>query len=224
LTQADALVFLLGSFLGLVLRLRGVCCLHASVIVVGGKGVALAGHQGAGKSTTAAALARRGFPVLADDIAALADQETTFLVQPGIPRLLLLPSAVGALWGAPDVLPWQSPNAEKRCLLPGRSEIRFWTEPAPLGAVYILRERDESLRSPRIESPSGAEGLVGLLTHAYLPQVLDPEMRVREFRLLTRVFRQVRVRSVQLPGDLDRLDELCNCLVQDMAHLVRDEG
>src|SRR5579862_2093768 len=56
LTLADAAVYLLGPVLGLLLRLRGVVCLHASAVSLGGRAVAFAGPAGAGKSTTAAAL------------------------------------------------------------------------------------------------------------------------------------------------------------------------
>ncbi len=44
--------YLLGPVLGLLLRLRGVVCLHASAVAVAGRGVAFMGSAGTGKSTT----------------------------------------------------------------------------------------------------------------------------------------------------------------------------
>ena len=53
----DALTYLLGPVLGIVLRLRGLVCFHASAVALGDRAIALAGFPGAGKSTTAAAFA-----------------------------------------------------------------------------------------------------------------------------------------------------------------------
>ena len=49
-----------GSVMGCALRLQGIPCLHSSVIAVDNRAIAIIGAKGAGKSTTAAALAQRG--------------------------------------------------------------------------------------------------------------------------------------------------------------------
>src|SRR5262249_39321801 len=90
-TLEDTCVYLLGPISGLMLRLRGIPCLHAATVAVGDSAFALVGGPGAGKSTMAAAFARRGVPILADDLSALVDQGRQFLVQPGPPRLFLWP-------------------------------------------------------------------------------------------------------------------------------------
>src|SRR5688572_18070372 len=64
--------FLLEFVLALVLRLRGIVCLHGAMVVMEGRAIVLGGHAGVGKSTLAAALGRRGHPVLTDDVAAVA--------------------------------------------------------------------------------------------------------------------------------------------------------
>jgi hypothetical protein len=71
LTLENALSYLLGPVFGLLLRLRGVTCLHASAVAFGDCCAVFVGAQGAGKSTTAAAFAKRGHAVLCDDIVAL---------------------------------------------------------------------------------------------------------------------------------------------------------
>ena len=63
-TIEDTATYLLGPTLGFVLRLRGVTCLHASVIAIDGRAIVLAGPSGFGKSSLAAAFATRGFPIL----------------------------------------------------------------------------------------------------------------------------------------------------------------
>src|SRR5262249_11300592 len=112
----DAVSYLLGPVFGLVLRLRGFFTLHASVVCIGDVAIAVAGSPGAGKSTTAAALAHHGCPVLSDDIAALRELDGDILVQPAYPQLNLWPSSVEALYGAKDRLPPIAPNWDKRYL------------------------------------------------------------------------------------------------------------
>src|SRR5271156_6758875 len=72
--------------------------------------------RGAGKSTTAAAFARRGFAILSDDVSALWDCRPPFLLQPAYPQLRLWPSSVRLLFGADDALPPLTPNWDKRGL------------------------------------------------------------------------------------------------------------
>ena len=62
---------LVNSVMGCALRLQGIPCLHASVIAVDNRAIAVIGAKGAGKSTTAAALAQRGQPILSEEIDAL---------------------------------------------------------------------------------------------------------------------------------------------------------
>jgi hypothetical protein len=78
----DAFTYLLGPVLGLLLRLRGITCLHASAVTLGDRVAAFAGSEGAGKSTTAAALAQRGHSVISDDIVALVERDGAFFVLP----------------------------------------------------------------------------------------------------------------------------------------------
>ena len=95
LTIDDVSIYLLGPILGFVLRLRGTLSLHASVVELDRKAIAILGPAGAGKSTLAAAFAMAGHRVLSDDITpVLFDERGRFMAQPGYPRLRLWPDAV----------------------------------------------------------------------------------------------------------------------------------
>src|SRR4029077_19399232 len=96
----DAATYLLGPVLGLLLRLRGATCLHASAVSIHGRAAAFVGSAGSGKSTTAAALARHGFPVVSDDIVALSESAGGFEVLPSYPYLSLWPEPVSTLYGS----------------------------------------------------------------------------------------------------------------------------
>src|SRR5262249_15832630 len=90
----NAISYLLGPVLGLLLRLRGVTCLHASAVAFGDRSVAFVGAAGAGKSTTAAAFAQLGYGVISDDIVALREGDGAFHALPACPHLSLWPESV----------------------------------------------------------------------------------------------------------------------------------
>ena len=71
-TSADIPIFILGSAFGILLHQRQQIVIHASAVRVGKKAVLFCGQSGAGKSTMAAALAQRGFPLVTEDVCAIA--------------------------------------------------------------------------------------------------------------------------------------------------------
>lgn len=220
LTLEDACTYLLGPILACVLRLRGITCLHASAVAMQGQAIALFGLAGAGKSTTAAAFALRGYPVLSDDVAALTEQGDRFLVQPGYPRINLWPDSVRALLGSETTLPRITPTWDKRYLALDQNGCRFQPRPFPLGAIYILDERDDSLRMPVIEEVTGGEALMALVANTYVNYLLDSDMRAREFGVLSQVLAKVPVRRVQIPVDPTKAFGLCESIAADVAQLI----
>jgi hypothetical protein len=204
-SDADAATYLLGPVLGLLLRLRGVLALHASVVAAHGRAAALAGPGGAGKSTAAAAFARAGHGVLADDVAALDESGGGFRAVPAHPQLRLWPESAAALYGHADALPRLAPGWEKRGLdLAGGG---FRAAPLPLAAVYLLAPR-EAGAVPRVEAVAPAAALVELATQTFAGALLDAPLRRREFEALSRLVRAVPVRRLvagEAPGALDAL-------------------
>ncbi|MGH9758144.1 MAG: HPr kinase/phosphorylase, partial [Candidatus Acidiferrales bacterium] len=180
----DAASYLLGPILGLVLRLRGTTCLHASAVEIHGCAVIFPGEEGAGKSTTAAALARRGHAVLSDDVVALAERDGAFFVLPAYPYLSLWEDSVKMLYGAEDALPAFSPNFDKRMLSLAAHNLRFEKQALPLGAVFLLGDRSADDRAPWIEALNPHENLVSLVVNSYATNLLESNMREREFVLL----------------------------------------
>lgn len=211
----DACTYLLGPVMGFVLRLRGVVCLHASAVAIGDRAIALVGLPGAGKSTTAAAFGCAGFPVLSDDVVALADKGAEFLVQPGYPRVNLWPDSVCRLFGSQDALPRITPTWDKHYLPLGQHGHHFASSPLPLGAIYILDGRGETLTSPIIEEVSGKEALITLVAHTYVNYLLDQNMRRTEFDVLSRVVSAIPVRRVRRPADASAIFNLCEAIVRD---------
>ena len=217
----DACTYLLGPVMGFVLRLRGTVCLHASAVDVDGRAIALVGLPGAGKSTTAAAFASAGSPVLSDDIVALADQGTQFLVQPGYPRVNLWPDSVRRLFGAEDALPRITPTWQKRYLPLGQNGQHFALSPLPLGAIYILDSRESSLTDPIIEGVPGKEAFMALVANTYVNYLLDQDMRRTEFDVLGRVVSEIPVRRVRPPAECSAIFNLCEAIEADAKRVMR---
>jgi len=218
LSLENATSYLLGPVLGLVLRLRGVICLHASAVAFGERSVAFVGAAGAGKSTTAAAFAREGYGVISDDVVALSEQADTFQVLPAYPHLCLWPDSVHMLYGSREALPRIIPDWEKRRLMLGSQETRFESRSLPLGAVYILGERRPDA-APLVEAVRPQAALLSLVADTYANKILDREMRAREFELLGRLVTTVPIRRIYPHTDAAKLKELCRVIRDDFALL-----
>jgi hypothetical protein len=215
LTIDDAATYLLGPVLGLLLRLRGVTCLHASAVSLGDCVVAFVGPEGAGKSTTAAALAQQGCAILSDDVVALTEIDGAFHVHPAYPYLCLWPESVETIYGSADALPQFSQSYEKRCLSLERNKLQFETRSLPLKAIYIFGERRSDL-APRLETISAQKSILALVANTFATNVLETEMRAKEFSTLGRLVPNVRIRKVFAHRDLGRLPELCRLIRGDV--------
>ena len=218
LTLEDTATYLLGPVLGLLLRLRGVTCLHASAVAFGENAVAFVGSEGAGKSTTAAALAQRGHAILSDDVVALAERNGSFFIHPAYPYLCLWPESVESLFGSAEALPPFSANYEKRCLSLGKQDLPFAQQALPLAAIYILGER-RSDPAPLVEELTPQRAFLALVANTFATNTLDRSMRAKEFDILARVVPSVPIRVLCAHHDASRLPELCDLLSKEVQIL-----
>lgn len=219
-TVEDTAVYLLGPVMGLVLRLRGKACLHASAVKIGDSAIALAGPSGSGKSTTAAAFARLGFPILSDDVAPVSHEGGRFMIDAGYPRLRLWPESVNSLYGSADALPLLTPSWDKHYLSLTEDGYRFQQDALPLGAVYLLGERTTAPEAPIIRPVRKRAAVIDLVANAYASYFLDKAMRAHEFRFLSRLADEVPVRVITPSSDFSRLPELCGAVAGDLAKYV----
>jgi len=221
MTLDDAATYLLGPVLGVVLRLRGFVTLHASAVSIGRSAIAFLGPEGAGKSTTAAALARRGYAVLSDDIVAVREVDENLLIQPAYPQLKLWPKSVEALYGKEENLPAFSANYDKRYLDLRNDGYSFQEEPLPLRAVYVLGARSDDAASPVIQSLPAHAGLLALIGNAYVTLSLDKQMRAREFDVLGRIAAGVPLRQLTPHSEAAYLSKLCEVILEDCQQVIR---
>ena len=217
LAQGDVFVYLVGPIMGFVLRRRGrTIPLHASSVSIEGQAFALFGAAGAGKSTTAATLALRGWPVLCEDVCALEERGERIHVLPGYPRICLWPDSVGFLFSARDALPLIVEGWEKRYLQLDGAHAYFSAESLPLAAMYLLAARSDDPGVPRIEQVSQRVAALHLVQNTYMNWLLDSGQRAAEFDGIAKLVSSVPCFKVTPSLDPARL--------QDMAELIQSHA
>jgi hypothetical protein len=221
--NADMFTYLLGSVMGCLLRVRKTTCLHAGVVAVGDKALAIIGAKGAGKSTTVAALAQQGLAVLSDDIAPLSEINGEFIVAPGYPRLRLWPNTVSAMSSlTSESLPKVLSSIEKRYLDltidDTAQQWQFCSKPVQLNAVYVLAGCN-STDKVSITPESQAAGMLNLVSNVYPEYSLHDSDSLRNFGVLGRLANCVSVRKVIRSDNLDTLFDLSSAILRDFKAL-----
>jgi SAM-dependent methyltransferase len=165
-------LFLLGSAWGALCYQHGLFPLHASMIRIGNGVVAFCGAPGAGKSTLAAWLASRGYPLVVDDLCRvdLSVSEPP-RVWPSTPRLKLWQEALSALGWSSEQLERDYFRADKFHLPWPEASLR---QPLPLRAVYLLEWGETSL--VRLTSTAALRRFIGSAT--YRGDLLEPMGRL----------------------------------------------
>lgn len=155
----DALVE--GGVLGALIHQRGELPLHASTLVSPDRqvAVAVAGDSGAGKSTTAYELSRKGWTMVTDDLTRITIEQGVPMVSPGRSKLRLLSDACDA-FGLDVAALTPAPN------WPGKYVVQLtrFTEPVALSAVVALKRTDGPFQ---IELVRGAAAVRTLAEQTY---------------------------------------------------------
>jgi hypothetical protein len=216
----DSMVYLLGPVFAFVLRLRGFTPLHASAVVIRGNAVAFVGTGGAGKSTIAGALAREGYPILGDDVAALEEISEEYWLRPAYPHVRLWPDSVSILFGAKETLPKLVPSSDwwDKCFLDlDQPRFRFQAESVPIKCICLLEPYSPDVRVARIDEIGTVDAFARLAVNTCVNYALTTEMRAREFRALGQLVETVPIKRLTLGSSLDWVANLGPLLEQDLA-------
>jgi hypothetical protein len=211
--------YLLGPIFGLVLRLRGTVCIHASVVAIGtgraAGAVAIVGPAGAGKSTIAAACALRGHRVVSDDIAALVCDNGRWATEPAAPTIRLWDDSVAMLFGRPTALPLMAPGWNKRQLDLRTLDGAFILDGRlPLTGAYVLDTGNRPSPPVAAARLSPRDALMALVPNTYANVLLDADMRAAEFQTLSSIVSTVPVWRIHAPENAAELATFCEMVTQ----------
>ena len=204
LSEAALHALLFGPAMAILCHQRGLPPLHASVALIRGRGVAIAGDSGSGKSTAARALLRRGHRLLSDDQAIIDNKK--LVVQPGYPSVKLWSKTAAATGDALDPLLRVYAGSEKYYL---PMDDLFQDKAVPLTLILALKP-DSTLRHPAVQRLSSVHA-VALLHRLVLRwgvmMALDNGQAA--FDWASDLAQRIPVLLLRRPDDIERLDELC---------------
>lgn len=202
----DACELLTATVFSCVLTQRGLTCLHASVVAIEDRAIALIGAKGAGKSTLALALARRGGRLVSDDVAAVSLHDGTCWVAVGRAALRMRPDSAATLSAGFTALRpvWATapPTLDKRYYEPEEHMRSLADARLPLAGVFLLAPRG-STATATVRTVAPAELLPALLANRHTAAVLDPAGHRRDFACLGALVQCVPGHELSRPDDLD---------------------
>lgn len=201
--------FLLGSPLTALLHQRGALVLHAAAMAGGRGAVLIAGHSGAGKSTTVATLMRRGHRVLADDAAAVvSDAGGGLTVHPGFPQINLWRDALDRLGESGEAMPRARERIDKYQWPIGGSFIDVPQRPAHL--VILGLSNEAGVRSEPVVHRDAFLAIRGLTRNRRAAEGLG--VAPRNFSVTTSLAATVPILRLTRPRGSDTTGEIADTI------------
>jgi hypothetical protein len=205
--------FLLGSALGALLHQRGILPVHGSALVYQGQAFILTGVTGAGKSTLAAALVRKGCRLLTDDVAAITfDSDGTPRVQPAYPQQKLWRDSAAAMKLTTGRLIRVMADMEKYAV---RVTERYHEGPAALFAVFhLIKPAGDESGKLSLEIVQGVDKLPLILHNVYRPHfVKGLGIQEEHFQRCFKLAEKVKAARVYRTKELGELEELADLAI-----------
>jgi hypothetical protein len=208
----------------------GYLALHASAVQVGRQAIAFLGQNGQGKSTLAAWLATRGFPLLTDDCLVLHWDEVTrqWLAYPSYQSVRLWPDSVDALGVEKSTLREFAGYSAKKRTGEG-TDFQFGSERVPLKAYFLLspraspEQRDKGTPSQPAKQPLleirpliVQELLPALVQSVFRLDAEDKEINRREFQILTTLMREGYFWSLDFERKYDQLPDVQSAIINTL--------
>lgn len=215
----------IGPVMGALLRLRGTVCIHASAVQFDGGSLLLVGSKGAGKSTTAAALLKRGGRLVTDDIAALKIQDGNGFIQPGTVAQSLWADSAFKLLGfrtikMPRMYRSGPYRPNKRICNLAKDQVVPPGGALPVKAAYFLCPRRKDQSAASIHAMKGSTALATLARNAYAQYAVQLTQKPLEFELLAQFSAAVPAREVERPDNLSQIQVIAQMIHSDFESLT----
>lgn len=213
--EEEVRALFLGWGIGALLHQRNMLPLHGSVISLGDECVVFCAPSGTGKSSLAARFVKKGYPLLDDNIAAIARVDGVYQVYPGYPMIKL-----------PDDVRHKSEYsfATPGSFLPalGKYALRVGQDlpahPQPLKKIYVLTHGESTTRA--LASLNGVAKFSFLMQNVFCAQFLQGmDKLAHQFRAIESIAAQTPVMQVRLPDLPTPYDDITDMLESDFLHL-----
>jgi hypothetical protein len=208
---------LFGSVLAILCYRRGLFPLHGSCVLLDGEAVVFSGASGAGKSTLAAALARRGHPLLSDDVCAIdLSNPMRPMLRPAFPRVKLLADAISCFQMGEAIAYSQAAQGPKGHFgMAAIQPVEAIQQPVPLGAIYALDTPPGDRASRSIVRGKNAFVFIESQAHrGWMGRNLG--LCEQLFGHVAMLAATVPVYRLDRPSALDRVDEVASLV--EVAH------
>lgn len=204
-------LFLTGSAFGVLLLQRGILPLHGSSVLTSHGAIIFCGASGHGKSTLAAAFAKRGYSVMSDDVSALKFTENGFLLVPSTPHIYLCHDAL-------EGLDLEYVNLRRAAERDDKYEVSInhhaSCQPVAVQSIYVLQP--ENVPSVILSTLSGFEKITSLINNTYRLQFIEPmKLTSWHFNRSTEIAARTRVLTVHRPTMSYQITELVDSIESD---------
>ena len=205
---ADMRAYLLGSAMGALLHQRGFLPLHASAVEIDGNAVAFCGTSGAGKSSLALNLVKRGHRLLCDDICTIDLASGAPRLWPGLINLKLWRESLDAAGQEHAALEPVLPTLDKY-KLPVSEAVEYSSY--PLEHIFQLGVSNE--QEPKTSSLHGAESLALLVANTFRGQLVSPMAQDRlHFQQCIETAKGARTHILSRPWIISQMSAACQAV------------
>ena len=188
--------------------------LHAAAVQMGSEAVAFVGTTGAGKSTLAAALARRGCPFITDDVMLLDHSADEICAIPSRMPLRLWTDSTRLIAGRASAHPRVRQRIEKRLITVPALGAREAAGPIPLKRIFLLGRTPD--HRAHVGAISPAKAALALIRCSFQIAVDDLSVSRETLRAASLVAARVSSRRLLLPASLKRLDRTLDAIQADV--------
>jgi hypothetical protein len=215
-------IYFLGAVLSYWMERMGVPALHASAIVIEGRAVGFMSSSKGGKSSLAGEFVRAGFPLLADDILPLREEnEESIVAHPGYPSMRMWPAEAEYFLGHWEDLEVVHPQVNKRWVPVGEGGFgEFCDTSQPLSCLYLPERCDSEEEGVEIVPVSPANSVIELVRHSFASRLVEA-MGWQAWRLafFARLLARVPVRRLRYPGGFEHLEATKAAILSDQPGL-----
>ena len=207
---SDVSTYLLGSVFGALCHQNGLLPLHASAVESSGIVTAFLGDSGAGKSTTAASLQRRGYPIVSDDICLfeLHSDPTggeSMRVVPVAGWLKLWRESLDHLGETPDEANRTFSSDDKFRLYLSHQD----PTPRRIGNLVFLERAANPTQPPTLQPLAPAETIASMMDKTYLNYVVELNGTHADlFRRCAAVLRNARGFRLTVPWGFHHIESV----------------